>query len=380
MLNTMSSPLVSIIIPCMNEDKTIGICIQKALQTLKDEGWEGEIIISDNSTDNSRDIAIKLGAKVVLPLNKGYGNAFLEGFRYARGKYILLADADDTYDLREMPEFLRPLIAKDADFVMGTRLKGDIKKNSMPWLHRYIGNPILTGTLNELFKTHLSDAHCGMRAITREAYDKLDLKSEGMEFASEMIIEAARKNLRITEVPITYYPRITPSKLHSWGDGWRHLRFMMLYNPTPFFSVPGFLLILLGLFMTVVLSYRGNVETTSLHSFILGAMLLIIGTQMIATGSYMKVYGMIHNRIGKSGLTARILDYHSLEFGLIFGALLFFAGMVLGSNVLLKWISSGYGSISEVGTAVMAMVLAAIGIQFIFSALIISIFMLEKKD
>lgn len=380
MLNTMSPPLVSIIIPCMNEEKTIGICIQKALQTLKNEGWEGEIIISDNSTDNSRDIATKLGAKVVIPLNKGYGNAFLEGFRYAKGRYVLLADADDTYDLREMPKFIKPLMEKDADFVMGTRLKGEIKKNSMPWLHRYIGNPILTRTLNDLFKTHLSDAHCGMRAITREAYDKLDLKSEGMEFASEMIIEAARKNLRMTEVPITYYPRITPSKLHSWGDGWRHLRFMMLYNPTPFFSIPGFLLILLGLFMTVVLSYRGNVETTSLHSFILGAMLLIIGTQMIATGSYMKVYGMIHNRIDKSGLTARILDYHSLEFGLMFGALSFFAGMVLGSNVLLKWISSGYGSISEVGTAVMAMVLAAVGIQVIFSALIISIFMLEKKD
>jgi len=155
---------------------------------------------------------------------------------------------------------------------------------------------------------------------------------------------------------------------------------MMLYNPTPFFSIPGFLLILLGLFMTVVLSFRGNVETTSLHSFILGAMLLIIGAQMIATGSYMKVYGIIHNRIDKTGLTARILDYHSLEFGLIFGALLFFTGMVLGSNVLLNWISSGYGSLSEVGTAVMAMVLAAIGIQLIFSALIISIFMLEKKD
>jgi glycosyltransferase involved in cell wall biosynthesis len=376
----MSLPLVSIIIPCMNEERTIGICIQKALQTLKNEGWEGEIIISDNSTDNSREIATKLGAKVVLPLNTGYGNAFLEGFRYVRGKYILLADADDTYDLREMPKFLRPLIAKDADFVMGTRIKGDIKKNSMPWLHRYIGNPILTSTLNDLFKTNLSDAHCGMRAITREAYDKLDLKSEGMEFASEMIIEAARKKLRITEVPITYYPRISPSKLHSWGDGWRHLRFMMLYNPTPFFSIPGFLLILLGLFMTVVLSFRGNVETTSLHSFILGAMLLIIGTQMIAAGSYMKVYGMIHNRIDKTGLTARILDYHSLEFGLIFGALLFFAGMVLGSNVLLIWISSGYGSLSEVGTAVMAMVLAAIGIQIIFSTLIISIFLLEEKD
>lgn len=380
MLDMMSQPLVSVIIPCMNEEKTIGVCIKKTLSALERENWDGEIIVCDNSTDNSRVIARELGARIVIPDNKGYGNAFLEGFWYAKGKYILLADADDTYDLLEMPEFIKPLMAGEADFVMGTRLKGDIKKGSMPWLHRYIGNPILTGILNELFKTHLSDSQCGMRSITREAYNKLDLKSEGMEFASEMIIEAARKKLRITEVPITYHPRLTPSKLHSWGDGWRHLRFMMLYNPTPFFSIPGFLIFILGIFMTVTLSIRGNVETTSLHSFILGSMLLLIGTQMIATGSYMKVYGIVHDRIEKSGLTSKLLDYHSLEFGLIFGIGLFFAGLVLGSGVILKWIESGYGSLSEVGTAVTSMTMAALGIQVIFSALIISIFILEDKE
>lgn len=376
----MSLPLVSIIIPCMNEEKTIGVCIKKALSALEKEKWDGEIIISDNSTDNSREIAKKLGAKVVIPENKGYGNAFLEGFWHAKGTYILLADADDTYDLSEMPKFLKPLMANQADFVTGTRLKGDIKKGSMPWLHRYVGNPILTGILNQLFKTNLSDSHCGMRSITREGFDKLDLKSEGMEFASEMIIEAARKKLRIVEVPITYYPRLTPSKLHSWGDGWRHLRFMMLYNPTPFFSIPGFLILLLGIFMTVTLSIRGNVETTSLHSFILGSMLLLIGSQMIATGFYMKVYGIVHNRIDKTGFTAKLLDYHSLEFGLLFGVILFFSGLVLGSEVILKWIGSGYGSLSEVGTAVTSMTMAALGMQIIFSTLIISIFILENKE
>ena len=380
MLDTMSQPLVSIIIPCMNEEKTIGICITKALSTLVQEGLEGEIIVSDNSTDNSRHIAEKLGAKIVVPESKGYGKAFQEGFRHARGKYILLVDADDTYDLRDLPKFLKPLMANEVDFVMGTRLKGAIKKNSMPWLHRYIGNPILTSTLNELFKTHLSDAHCGMRSITREAYDKLDIKSDGMEFASEMIIEGARKKLRITEIPITYYPRLTPSKLHSWGDGWRHLRFMMLYNPTPFLSIPGFLILLLGIFMTLTLSFRGDVETTSLHSFILGSMLLIIGAQMIATGGYMKVYGIVHNRIDKTGITAKLLDYHSLEFGLFFGIFLFFAGLVRGSGVIIQWINSGYGSLSEVGTAVTSMTMAALGIQVIFSALIISIFLLEEKE
>lgn len=380
MLDMMSQPLVSIIIPCMNEEKTIGVCIKKALSSLRQEGLEGEIIISDNSTDNSRAIARELGARIVVPKNKGYGNAFLEGFRQAQGKYIVLSDADDTYDLMEMPKFLKPLMSGEADMVMGTRLKGNIKKGSMPWLHRYIGNPILTSTLNELFGTNISDSHCGMRSITKEAYDMLALKSEGMEFASEMIIEAARKRLRITEVPITYYPRLTPSKLHSWGDGWRHLRFMMLYNPTPFFSIPGLMLIILGVFMTVVLSIRGNLISRSLHSFILGAMLLVIGTQMIATGVYMKVYGIVHNRIDKTGLTAKFLDYHSMELGLVSGLFIFFIGLVIGSRVVLKWIESGYGSISEAGTAVISMTLAAIGIQIIFSTLIISIFLLEEKD
>lgn len=376
----MNTPLVSIIIPCMNEEKTIGSCILKAQSTLKREGLAGEIIIPDNSTDNSREIAIKMGAKIVIPQKKGYGNAYLEGFRHAVGKYIVIADADDTYDLNEMPKFLKPLMAGEADFVMGTRLKGNIMKNSMPRLHRYIGNPVLTGILNWLFKTKISDAHCGMRAITKEAYEKLGTKSEGMEFASEMIIEAARKKLRIIEVPITYYPRQTPSKLHSWGDGWRHLRFMMLYNPTPFFYVPGILLFILGAFMALTLAIRGNVETTSLHSFILGSMLAIIGTQMIATGSVMKVYGIVHNKIDKSGITGKLLDYHSLESGLLVGIILFFAGMVLGSKILLKWVSSGFGSLSEVGNAVASVVLAAVGMQIIFSALIISIFILEKKE
>lgn len=376
----MSLPVESIIIPCMNEEKTVGSVIGKALSTLKQEGLEGEIIVADNSTDNSREIARRLGAKIVIPQKNGYGSAYLEGIRQAKGTYFILADADDTYDLGEMPKFLKPLLSNEADFVIGTRSKGDIKKNSMPWLHRHVGNPLLTGILNWLFKTNISDAHCGMRAITRDAYEKLDMKSEGMEFASEMIIEAARKKLRITEVPITYYPRQTPSKLHSWGDGWRHLRFMMLYNPTPFFYIPGLLLFILGAFMTLTLAFRGNVETTSLHSFILGSMLAIIGTQMIATGSYMKVYGIIHNKIEKTGITAKILDYHSLESGLVLGISLFFAGIVLGSNILFKWISSGYGSLSEVGNAVISVVLAALGIQIIFSTLIISIFMLEKKD
>ncbi len=371
---------ISVIIPCMNEEKTIGKCIQKARAALKKEGLDGEIIVSDNSTDRSREIAQQMGAKVVIPMNRGYGNAYMEGVRYAKGKFLLFADADNTYDLHEMPRLLRPLIEGKADFVMGTRLKGGIKTGSMPWLHRYIGNPMLTWILNMLFHTRISDTHCGMRAIRHDSYLKLDMKSEGMEYASEMIIEAARKKLRMTEVPVTYYPRITPSKLHSWGDGWRHLRFMMLYNPTPFLFIPGLLVFLMGIFLISALLLRGNVETTGLNSFILGSMLVIIGTQMIATGSYMKIYGIIHNKIDKTGITAKLLDYHSLEVGLLLGIVLLTGGIITGADIIYKWVSSGYWELSEVGNAVIAMVLAALGTQIIFSTLIVSIFILDRKD
>lgn len=376
----MATPLISIVIPCMNEEKTIGACVNKALSILKQEDIEGEIIVADSSTDNSREIAKSLGAIIVIPHTRGYGNAYLEGIKRARGKYIILSDADNTYDLNEIPKLLKPLIENNADFVMGSRLKGSIIKGSMPWLHRYIGNPILTKLLNKLFGTNISDSHSGMRAITRDAYNRLHLQSEGMEFASEMIIEAARKRLRITEVPITYYPRQTPSKLHSWGDGWRHLRFMMLYNPTPFFYLPGILLFIFGIVMTVGLATTSELEIIRIHSFVLGSIVTIIGTQIIATGGYMNIYGIVHNNIDRKGLTAKLLDYHSLETGLIIGIILFISGMIFGINIVYKWIHSGFGSLSEIRGAIISMVLIATGIQIALFALIVSIFILNKRD
>lgn len=375
----MNDPLISIIIPCMNEEKTIGRCILKAISVLKEENIDGEIIVADSSTDKSRAIAKNLGAKVIIPEKKGYGNAYIEGIKHAQGQFFILSDADNTYDLFEIPKFLKPLMEDDADFVIGNRLNGEIKKGAMPWLHRYIGNPILTKILNRLFKTNISDAHCGIRSITRTAYERLNLQGEGMEFASEMIIEAAVKKLKIVEVPISYYPRQVPSKLHSWGDGWRHLRFMMLYHPTPFFYIPGILLFIFGIFMTGSLA-MSNLGIARLHSFILGSMITIIGMQMLATGGYMNVYGIMHNKIDRKGLTAKLLDYHSLEYGLVIGIALFAGGMILGSTVVYKWISSGFGSLSEIRNVVISMILIAVGIQIIFFTLIVSIFILDSKN
>ena len=373
-------PEVSVVIPSLDEEGTIGRCIEKVKQVFNENHIEGEVIIADNSTDKTAKIAKSLGATVITPERKGYGNAYLAGLSHAKGDFIVIADSDGTYDLSEMPKFLAPLIKGDADFVIGNRLGGEILKGAMPWHHRYIGNPILTNILNWLFKIEISDAHCGMRAFTKEAYEKMDLRTGGMEFASEMIIEGARKNLRIKEVPITYYPRISPSKLRSFSDGWRHLRFMMLYKPIPFLFIPGVLIFLLGVLLSLTILIRGNVETSHMHSLIFGGILTIIGFQTIATGIYITAYAAVHGLCEKEGFIKKLLDYHSLEKELIIGAALLLIGVAMGMKVVLTWIRIGFGSLSEIENAVIAMLLAAIGIQVIFTAIFLSVLLLKEGD
>ena len=373
-------PEVSVVIPSLNEEGTIARCIEKVKRVFNENHIEGEVIVADNSTDKTAEIAKSLGATVITPEKRGYGNAYLAGLSCAKGDFIVIADSDGTYNFEEMPKFLAPLIKGDADFVIGNRLGGNILKGAMPWHHRYIGNPILTKILNWLFRIKISDAHCGMRAFTREAYEKMNLRTGGMEFASEMVVEAARKNLKIKEVPITYYPRITPSKLHSFNDGWRHLRFMTLYKPVLFLFVPGLLVFLLGLLLSLTILLRGDAETSHMHSLIFGSILTIIGFQTIATGIYMKAYAAVHGLCEREGFLKKLLDYHSLEKEMIIGAALLLLGLAMGIKVLLTWINVGFGSLSEMENAVIAMVLAAIGIQTIFTAIFLSVLLLEEGD
>ncbi len=376
MLYKLGMPSLSIVMPSMNEEETIRICIEKAQSIIKKYGIEGEIIVADNSSDRTPEIAASMGAKVIGPI-KGYGNAYLKGLAEAKGDYIAIADADNTYDLLELDKFLDPLMSGEADFVMGTRIKGNIKKGAMPWLHQYIGNPLLTGMLNFLFKTEISDAHCGMRAFTKEALEKMHLKTHGMELASEMVIEAAKCGLRIKEVPISYYSRRAPSKLRSFHDGWRHVRFMMLYQPVPFLYLPGAFVFILGFLITTSLLLTESAAYNRLHSFVLGSMLLIIGGQTLATGVYMKTYGLIHGMYRNDTASKKLLNYHSLERELLGGSLILGFGLVLGLKVAYTWISSGYGSLKEVESAVISMVLAAVGLQLIFSAIFVSVMLLE---
>src|ERR1035437_4312855 len=376
MLYKLNMPSLSFVMPSMDEEETIRICIEKAQHILKKYNLDGEIIVADNSSDRTAEIAVAMGAKVIGPI-KGYGNAYLKGLALAKGNYIAISDADNTYDLLELDKFLDPLMAGDADFVIGTRIKGDIKKKAMPWLHQYIGNPLLTEMLNFLFKTKISDAHCGMRAFTKEAIEKMNLKTHGMELASEMVIEAAKCGLKIKEVPITYYARRAPSKLNSFKDRWRHVRFMMLYRPVPFLYLPGAFVFILGFLITSSLLFTESAAYNRSHSFILGSMLLIIGGQTLATGGYMKTYGLIHGMYQVDKKSKKFLNYHSLEKELFVGSIILGIGIILGLKVAYTWIISGFGSLKEVESAVISMVLAAIGLQLIFSAIFISVMLLE---
>jgi len=372
-----SMPTISIVMPSMNEEKTIGICIKNSLAVFDNYEIKGEIIVVDNSTDRTAEIARSMGA-IVIDSVKGYGNAYIAGLSRSKGDYIAIVDADNTYDILELPKFFDLLISGDADFVIGNRLKGNIKKGAMPLLHQYIGNPLLTWVLNYLFKTRISDAHCGMRAFTRDALNKMNIKTHGMEMASEMVIEAADKNLRIKEVPITYYVRDAPSKLRSFQDGWRHLRFMILYRPMPFIFVPGAFVFLLGMFLTATIMLKGDVVENRLHSYILGSMFLVIGGQILTTGIYMKAYGFVHGMYEREeGWFKKLLNYHSLEKELVAGGLVVAAGLFLGASVVSTWIKSGYGSISEIEFAIMAMVFGAIGLQMIFMSIFLSVLMLD---
>ncbi|NJE03847.1 glycosyltransferase family 2 protein [Thermococcus sp. MV11] len=366
---------VSVVLPTMNEERAVEKVIPVIKETLKKMGVTYEIIVVDKSTDKTPEIAERLGAKVIRQKSKGYGGAYIEGFQHVRGKYIVIGDADGSYDFSEMPKLLEPLMKGEADFVIGTRLKGEIKEGAMPWLHRYIGNPLLTKVLNFLFKIKVSDAHCGFRALTREALQKLPLKCRGMEFASEMVIEAAKAGLRIKEVPITYHPRIGNSKLNSFRDGWRHLRLMLLYSPSYLFILPGLGLILLG---TVIMAYAYNTEPLRVHSLILSSLLIIVGFQIINFGISSKVYAVKEGLDQPDRTTRFFMKYSILEEGLFVGGIMFIVGFVLGLRIFLNWRASGYGELFEIRQAVVVMTLIALSIQLIFFSFFISTLMLKE--
>jgi glycosyltransferase involved in cell wall biosynthesis len=373
-----SQPYLSVILPTLNEEATIGICIQKIQKVLHDLGVSGEIIVSDSSTDRTPDIARELGAVVVHPSHRGYGFAYLEAFTHARGTYIVMGDADNTYDFLELPLLIRELDL-GADLVTGSRFAGEIKKGAMTPLHQYIGNPLLTWVLNTVSHTRFSDAHTGFRAIRADVLKMLNLQSWGMELASEMLIKASREGMKITEVPITYYPRETPSNLSSFSDGWRHVRFILLLKPMPFLTIPGIFFALFGFLMMAAFYTSSEGPSGRTHSFILGAIFFIGGFQLLASGLMIKVYSAVHGFERSEGFVEKFLNYQNLEVFLAAGIVVILAGLVIGGFILKDWIQSGFGPLSQITNAVLSLSLVIIGLEISFIAVFISMMCLNSE-
>lgn len=370
---------VSVVIPCLNEAENIEQCIASALGVLERNGIAGEVVVADNaSEDGSAELAEAAGARVVREPRRGYGSAYLAGFEAARGEFIVMGDADLTYDFNEIPRFLHEL-EDGADMVIGDRMQ-NIHPGAMPWLHQYVGNPLLSGFLNLLFRTGISDAHCGMRAVRRDKLPQLALRTTGMEFASEMVIRAAKEKLDIRQFAIEYHPRGGESKLSSFRDGWRHLRFLLVHSPTHLFILPGALMALVGalIALTVVAQINLFGREWDLHALIAGTLLMVVGTQVVALGLCAHAYGTYFMN-ERDPWFDRMRARFRLEHGLLLGGGIALAGLVAAAVIVIEWIDRGFGSLGEERLAVVAVTLVIVGIQIFFSSFLLSILGLRRQ-
>ena len=368
------SPEISIILPCLNEEQALGYCIDEIKQVIKENKLNAEIIVVDNgSTDKSIEIAKQRKVNLINEPELGYGSAYLAGFKKAKGKYLFFADSDASYSFKNIPKFIQEL-KQGYDFVIGNRFKGHMEKSSMTWSHRYIGNPILSSILRIFFRTNIKDSHCGMRAIKKQALEKLNLKTKGMEFASEMVMKSIKRNIKTKEIPINYYQRKGKSKLNSFADAWRHLRFMLLYSPLFLFFIPGLILLLLGI-NSMILLYFDKLQFFGIqffyHPMFLSALLTIIGYQLVIFALFAKTYAI--NHLGEKPSFNHLYKYITIEKASISGILLILLGTILYLTIFSKWISSNFGDLQEIKNSILAMTLIIIGIQTISSSFMLSI-------
>jgi len=371
---------LSVILPCRNEEEALEECIIKIKEVFKNHRINGEIIVSDSSTDRSPEIARKLGVVLVKHDKEGYGAAYLEGFKAAKARHFFCADPDGSYDFAEIPRFLNYL-NDGYDFVIGNRFQGKITQGAMPLSHKYIGNPLLSSILRVFFQASISDTHCGMRAISREGLNKLNLKTLGMEFASEMVVKTIKKKLRIKELPINYYKRKGKSKLKSLADGWRHLRFMLLYSPFYLFFVPGLLMFLLGL-VSMTWLYLGSVTVLGIklffHPMFFSSVLVITGYQIMLFSLFAKTYATTH--LGEESPRFQSLyKYITIEKASFAGILLTLLGIIIYAVVFFGWVKSGFGALRKVKVSIVALTLIAVGTQTIFSSFMLSILGIKEK-
>src|SRR6266576_3018227 len=373
-----TSPRVSVVIPCLNEAETIGECVTLSRGVLDEAGYDGEVIVVDNgSTDGSGELARAAGALVVDEPRRGYGSAYLAGLAVAQDDYIIMVGAALAYDFAEIPRFVEELEG-GAQMVIGNRMQ-NIKPGAMPLLSR-IGNPLLSGFLNVLHRTNVRDVHCGMRALRRDVLPLLNLRTVGMEFASEMVIRATRERLDVREVPIELHPRVGSSKLSPFRDGWRHLRVILVYNPTFLFLLPGLVMLFAGSLITLLVFLHVPIFGRDLyiHSLIFGCLLIILGVQAIGLGLSARAFG-VYFISEQDRLFQKLRSRLRLEHGLVLALLVGAAGLALVGVVVGKWASNGFGTLKEEQLAILAATVIAVGAQIFFTSFLLSIIGLRRR-
>jgi glycosyltransferase involved in cell wall biosynthesis len=378
---------LSVVIPCLNEAATVGVCVKKAIDALERHAIRGEVIVADNgSTDGSQQIARDFGARVLPVERRGYGSALQSGIAAARGRFVLMGDADDTYDFSQLDEFVR-ILREGYDLVMGNRFRGKILPGAMPPLHRYLGNPVLTGLGRLFFKSPVGDFHCGLRAFRRDAIERLGLRTLGMEFASEMVVKAAAFGLRVTEIPTTLAPdrRDRPPHLRTWSDGWRHLRFLLLYSPRWLFLYPGIALFALGITLNAALlpgpRRIGNI-VFDVHTLLFAAMAILIGFQSVVFATFTKIFAISEGLLPEDARLTRMFKYITLEVGLVAGTLLILAGAGAWVLGLEYWRIRQFGPLDPEKTlriVIPGVVCFTLGFQVVLSSFFLSVLGMSRR-
>ena len=378
---------LSVVMPCLNERETVGICVRKAIATLRQAGIAGEVIVADNgSTDGSVEIAQSAGARLVNVAEKGYGNALKGGIQGASGDYVLMADSDDSYDLTHIPRFVEQLRA-GSDLVMGNRFSGGIAHRAMPFLHRYLGNPVLTGIGRLFFGSTCKDFHCGMRAFRKDSFLRMDVRSTGMEFASEMVVKASLLRMQVREVPTTLSPdgRSHPPHLRTWRDGWRHLRFLLMYSPRWLFLYPGSLMILVGLIGCAWLLPGPRVFHGigfDVHTLLYAFVSVLLGFQLVSFAAFTKVFAITEGLLPEDSRLNRVFRWITLETGLLVGGSLMAIGLAGSVWAVSHWARSSFGALQpeQMLRIVMPAVFSlTLGAEITFSSFFLSILGLRRR-
>lgn len=385
--DAMETLELTVVMPCLNESATIGTCIKKAMRTIAGLGLRGEVVIGDNgSNDGSQQIAKALGARVVPVEERGYGAALRGAIAAARGRFIIMGDSDDSYDFTQLGVFVNKL-REGYDLVMGNRFRGGIRPGAMPPLHRYLGNPVLSWIGRLFFNCPVGDFHCGLRAFRKDMVEKLNLQTKGMEFASEMVVKATLFSLRLTEVPTTLSPdgRNRAPHLRTWRDGWRHLRFLLLYSPRWLFLYPGILLIFIGTAAGLWLlpgPRRVGAVTFDVHTLLFAAMAILIGFQSVNFAAFAKIFAVTHGLLPEDEVLSKLLRHVTLETGLLAGTALILAGIGMWILGLSYWSSVHFGPLDPVRTlriVIPGILFLTLGFQVILSSFFLSVLGMERR-